>query len=141
MFVGLGICSVNHFRMRPADMFLVIDWCSVTCAEPTSIDLHVDGTTDKCSLGEDINFKFTGFSVTGKVPCSFLFLSSLCPLSFSLLFCPSVFSPPSLLPPPFQYVLYSSVLTLNLSQDPVADAGIRNQRHSTSFTLHQLVVN
>ncbi|KAK7106662.1 BOS complex subunit NOMO1-like isoform X2 [Littorina saxatilis] len=35
--------------------------------EPTSIDLHVDGTTDKCSLGEDINFKFTGFSVTGKV--------------------------------------------------------------------------
>nr|KAG5688657.1 hypothetical protein BaRGS_017511 [Batillaria attramentaria] len=34
--------------------------------EPTSIDLHVDGTTDKCSLGEDINFKFTGFSVTGK---------------------------------------------------------------------------
>jgi hypothetical protein len=36
-------------------------------AEPTSIDLHVDGTTDKCSLGEDINFKFTGFSITGKV--------------------------------------------------------------------------
>ncbi|PVD27782.1 hypothetical protein C0Q70_12955 [Pomacea canaliculata] len=35
--------------------------------EPTSIDLHVDGATDKCSLGEDINFKFTGFSVSGKV--------------------------------------------------------------------------
>ncbi|KAL5020566.1 hypothetical protein ScPMuIL_003458 [Solemya velum] len=35
--------------------------------EPESIELHIDGTTDKCSLGQDINFHFTGFSVQGKV--------------------------------------------------------------------------
>ncbi|XP_048249948.1 nodal modulator 1-like [Haliotis rufescens] len=35
--------------------------------EPESVELQVDGATDKCSLGEDINFKFTGFSITGKV--------------------------------------------------------------------------
>ncbi|KAL3886602.1 hypothetical protein ACJMK2_026586 [Sinanodonta woodiana] len=35
--------------------------------EPESIEVHIDGTTDKCSLGEDINFVFTGFSVYGKV--------------------------------------------------------------------------
>ncbi|CAH1796880.1 unnamed protein product [Owenia fusiformis] len=35
--------------------------------EPSSVDLHVDGTTDKCSKGEDINFVFTGFAVNGKV--------------------------------------------------------------------------
>ncbi|XP_038065332.1 nodal modulator 1-like isoform X2 [Patiria miniata] len=35
--------------------------------EPTSVDLHIDGETDKCSRGEDINFKFTGFMLSGKV--------------------------------------------------------------------------
>ncbi|XP_055958789.1 BOS complex subunit NOMO1 [Patella vulgata] len=35
--------------------------------EPQSIELQVDGTNDKCSKGEDINFLFTGFSVIGKV--------------------------------------------------------------------------
>ncbi|KAL4228821.1 hypothetical protein ACF0H5_011861 [Mactra antiquata] len=35
--------------------------------EPESVELHVDGDKDKCSLGEDINFVFTGFSLTGKV--------------------------------------------------------------------------
>ena len=35
--------------------------------EPESIEIHVDGEKDKCSLGEDINFVFTGFSLDGKV--------------------------------------------------------------------------
>ncbi|CAJ0967213.1 unnamed protein product [Ranitomeya imitator] len=36
-------------------------------AEPTSVPLHVDGVTDICTKGEDVNFVFTGFSVNGKV--------------------------------------------------------------------------
>lgn len=35
--------------------------------EPESVPLKVDGSTDHCSLGEDINFRFTGFSINGKV--------------------------------------------------------------------------
>ncbi|OWF46756.1 nodal modulator 1-like [Mizuhopecten yessoensis] len=35
--------------------------------EPESVSLKVDGSTDHCSLGEDINFRFTGFSIFGKV--------------------------------------------------------------------------
>ncbi|KAJ8035005.1 Nodal modulator 2 [Holothuria leucospilota] len=35
--------------------------------EPSSVNLDIDGETDKCSLGQDINFRFTGFTVRGKV--------------------------------------------------------------------------
>ncbi|XP_019744926.1 nodal modulator 1 [Hippocampus comes] len=35
--------------------------------EPTSVDLHVDGVTDICKKEEDINFVFTGFSISGMV--------------------------------------------------------------------------
>ncbi|XP_064641106.1 BOS complex subunit NOMO3-like [Lineus longissimus] len=35
--------------------------------EPESIELNIDGSTDKCSKGEDINFQFVGFAVEGKV--------------------------------------------------------------------------
>ncbi|XP_046603692.1 nodal modulator 2 [Neodiprion virginianus] len=35
--------------------------------EPTSVTLHVDGSTDLCSSGKDINFTFKGFGITGKV--------------------------------------------------------------------------
>uniref|UniRef100_A0A8C5HGI7 Nodal modulator 1-like n=1 Tax=Gouania willdenowi TaxID=441366 RepID=A0A8C5HGI7_GOUWI len=35
--------------------------------EPTSVDLHVDGVSDICTKEEDINFVFTGFSVSGAV--------------------------------------------------------------------------
>ncbi|KAK3770676.1 hypothetical protein RRG08_037868 [Elysia crispata] len=35
--------------------------------EPVSVELKVDGENDPCSKGEDINFKFTGFSVSGQV--------------------------------------------------------------------------
>ncbi|XP_052805284.1 nodal modulator 1-like [Mya arenaria] len=35
--------------------------------EPESVELHVDGEKDPCSLGQDINFVFTGFSLNGKV--------------------------------------------------------------------------
>ncbi|CAB3977797.1 Nodal modulator 1 [Paramuricea clavata] len=35
--------------------------------DPVSVDLHIDGTTDKCTKGEDINFIFTGFTMFGKV--------------------------------------------------------------------------
>ena len=46
---------------------LVIN-CIVCCvADPNSVELNIDGTTDKCSKGEDINFIFTGFTLSGKV--------------------------------------------------------------------------
>ncbi|KAK0042403.1 nodal modulator 1 [Biomphalaria pfeifferi] len=35
--------------------------------EPVSVELKVDGENDPCSKGEDINFKFTGFSISGLV--------------------------------------------------------------------------
>ncbi|XP_054992376.1 BOS complex subunit NOMO1 [Sorex araneus] len=35
--------------------------------EPTSVELYVDGVSDICTKGGDINFVFTGFSVNGKV--------------------------------------------------------------------------
>lgn len=31
------------------------------------MELHVDGVSDVCTKGGDINFVFTGFSVNGKV--------------------------------------------------------------------------
>jgi len=35
--------------------------------EPKEIDLVIDGKTDACSKGEDLNFKFSGFTLNGKV--------------------------------------------------------------------------
>ncbi|XP_073255709.1 BOS complex subunit NOMO3-like [Porites lutea] len=35
--------------------------------DPSSVELNIDGSTDKCSKGEDINFIFTGFTLSGKV--------------------------------------------------------------------------
>ncbi|KAH0554100.1 nodal modulator 3 [Cotesia glomerata] len=35
--------------------------------EPTEVRLVVDGVNDLCSQGKDINFKFNGFGITGKV--------------------------------------------------------------------------
>ncbi|GAB5583041.1 nodal modulator 1 isoform X1 [Prionailurus iriomotensis] len=35
--------------------------------EPTNVELYVDGVSDICTKGGDINFVFTGFSVNGKV--------------------------------------------------------------------------
>lgn len=35
--------------------------------EPTKVNLIVDGTSDLCSQGKDINFDFKGFGITGKV--------------------------------------------------------------------------
>lgn len=47
--------------------------------EPTEILLVVDGTTDACSEGKDINFTFKGFGITGKVnyPCEIHFIQNL----------------------------------------------------------------
>lgn len=36
-------------------------------SEPTNVELYVDGVSDICTKGGDINFVFTGFSVNGKV--------------------------------------------------------------------------
>ncbi|XP_045510959.1 nodal modulator 1 [Colias croceus] len=35
--------------------------------EPSQVVLSVDGETDQCSRGQDINFSFNGFGITGKV--------------------------------------------------------------------------
>ncbi|CAG4950717.1 unnamed protein product [Parnassius apollo] len=35
--------------------------------EPSLVELQVDGEKDQCSIGEDINFTFNGFGITGRV--------------------------------------------------------------------------
>lgn len=35
--------------------------------EPIKVALNVDGASDVCSQGKDINFVFKGFGITGKV--------------------------------------------------------------------------
>lgn len=35
--------------------------------EPSEISLLVDGVNDACSKGQDVNFAFTGFGITGRV--------------------------------------------------------------------------
>ena len=43
--------------------------------EPKEVNLVVDGSTDKCSQGKDINFVFRGFAVIGKASTKlFLFI-------------------------------------------------------------------
>ena len=43
--------------------------CESYCVleEPQTVELSINGKTDKCSSGEDINFQFTGFGIVGKV--------------------------------------------------------------------------
>lgn len=50
-----------------ADFILKVEPPKGWSFDPESYDLKVDGETDKCSRGEDINFRFTGFTVSGKV--------------------------------------------------------------------------
>ncbi|XP_026492620.2 BOS complex subunit NOMO1 [Vanessa tameamea] len=35
--------------------------------EPSQVELLIDGETDQCSTGQDINFSFNGFGITGRV--------------------------------------------------------------------------
>ncbi|GFT64984.1 nodal modulator 2 [Nephila pilipes] len=49
------------------DYVLKIEPPSGWSFEPSSVDLHVDGTTDPCSLNQDINFNFKGFTVFGQI--------------------------------------------------------------------------
>ncbi|XP_028172449.1 nodal modulator 1 [Ostrinia furnacalis] len=35
--------------------------------EPAEVNLNIDGETDACSVGQDINFQFNGFGITGRV--------------------------------------------------------------------------
>ena len=46
---------------------LLFNLIMIIFSEPKEIELHIDGKTDPCVKGQDINFKFTGFSVTGLV--------------------------------------------------------------------------
>ena len=50
-----------------ADFILKVEPPKGWSFEPESVELRIDGNTDPCSRQEDINFKFTGFSVNGKV--------------------------------------------------------------------------
>ncbi|MBN3280176.1 NOMO1 protein, partial [Polyodon spathula] len=62
---------INGYFMIPlydkGDFVLKIEPPLGWSFEPTSVALHVDGVTDICTKGEDINFVFTGFSVSGTV--------------------------------------------------------------------------
>ncbi|XP_028256161.1 LOW QUALITY PROTEIN: nodal modulator 1-like [Parambassis ranga] len=62
---------INGYFMIPlydkGDFVLKIEPPLGWSFEPTSVDLHVDGVTDICTKEEDINFVFTGFSVSGAV--------------------------------------------------------------------------
>ncbi|KAG8188601.1 hypothetical protein JTE90_005956 [Oedothorax gibbosus] len=49
------------------DYVLKIEPPSGWSFEPSSVPLHVDGTTDPCSLNHDINFNFKGFTLSGEV--------------------------------------------------------------------------
>ncbi|XP_061708371.1 BOS complex subunit NOMO3 [Cydia pomonella] len=35
--------------------------------EPSEVNLNIDGVTDQCSTGQDVNFSFNGFGITGLV--------------------------------------------------------------------------
>ncbi|KAI9523057.1 Nodal modulator 1 [Dissostichus eleginoides] len=62
---------INGYFMIPlydkGDFVLKIEPPLGWSFEPTSVDLHVDGVSDICTKEEDINFVFTGFSVSGTV--------------------------------------------------------------------------
>uniref|UniRef100_A0A667XUU7 NODAL modulator 1 n=1 Tax=Myripristis murdjan TaxID=586833 RepID=A0A667XUU7_9TELE len=62
---------INGYFMIPlydkGDFVLKIEPPLGWSFEPTSVDLHVDGVNDICTKEEDINFVFTGFSVSGTV--------------------------------------------------------------------------
>uniref|UniRef100_A0AAY4ATN9 Nodal modulator 1 n=1 Tax=Denticeps clupeoides TaxID=299321 RepID=A0AAY4ATN9_9TELE len=62
---------INGYFMIPlydkGDYILKIEPPLGWSFEPTSVNLHVDGVNDICTKEEDINFVFTGFSVSGMV--------------------------------------------------------------------------
>ncbi|XP_054956156.1 BOS complex subunit NOMO3-like [Pan paniscus] len=65
-------CAPNNgYFMIPlydkGDFILKIEPSLGWSFEPTTVELHVDGVSDICTKGGDINFVFTGFSVNGKV--------------------------------------------------------------------------
>lgn len=43
-----------------------LDFATFVFSAPQQIELNVDGN-DPCSKGEDLNFKFSGFTVSGNV--------------------------------------------------------------------------
>ncbi|XP_030833422.1 nodal modulator 3 [Strongylocentrotus purpuratus] len=65
-------CAPNNgYFMIPVydrgDFVLKLEPPSGWSFEPTSVDLKIDGESDPCSQGKDINFFFKGYTVSGKV--------------------------------------------------------------------------
>ncbi|CAL9700722.1 unnamed protein product [Knipowitschia caucasica] len=62
---------INGYFMIPlydkGDFVLKIEPPLGWSFEPTAVDLHIDGVNDICTKEQDINFVFTGFSVSGTV--------------------------------------------------------------------------
>ncbi|CAL8358775.1 unnamed protein product [Boreogadus saida] len=62
---------INGYFMIPlydkGDFVLKIETPLGWSFEPTRVDLHVDGVNDICTREQDINFAFTGFSISGAV--------------------------------------------------------------------------
>lgn len=58
-----GMLLINGIIFVCSNNFKIL----IFTTEPQSVELNIDGANDPCSKGEDINFLFTGFGVTGKV--------------------------------------------------------------------------
>ena len=61
---------VSGYYMIPvydkAEYSLVVEPPKGWSFEPPSVEIAIDGSSDKCSKQEDINFHFTGFGIAGK---------------------------------------------------------------------------
>lgn len=60
-------CGADFSKANNSPEDYAIHFNCVFVSDPSSVELNIDGTTDKCSKGEDINFIFTGFTLSGKV--------------------------------------------------------------------------
>ncbi|UYV83027.1 hypothetical protein LAZ67_22001818 [Cordylochernes scorpioides] len=64
-------CAPNGYYLIPVydrgDYELRVEPPAGWGFQPTSVPIHIDGSSDPCSKGQDVNFVFHGFSITGKV--------------------------------------------------------------------------
>ena len=69
IFEGLLYHMRYVYMSTPVYVLIYCTTCTfcLPFPDPTEVSLLVDGTTDQCSRGEDIDFELVGFSVFGQV--------------------------------------------------------------------------